>query len=46
MKPPANATRFFGSFNFLTPVETGQSARHTLSLSGLRLYPPPGTGCA
>ena len=42
----ANAARFFGSFNFLTPVETGRSACKTLSLSGLRFYPPPGTLCA
>jgi hypothetical protein len=46
MEVLANATRFFVSFSFLTPVETGQSARNTLSLSGLRLHPSHGTGYA
>jgi len=46
MEALANGTRFFGSFDFLTLVETGPSACKTLSLSGLRFCPPPGTGCA
>ena len=46
MKPPANATRFFGSFNFLTPAETGQSVCNTMSLSALRFCPHRGTACA
>ena len=46
MEVPANTIRFFGSFNFLTPVETGQSSRCLLSLMALRRYAPRGTGCA
>jgi len=46
MKPPANATRFFGSFDFPTPAETGQSVCKTLSLSVLRFCPHRGTACA
>ena len=46
MKPPANATRFFGSFNFPTLAETGQSVCKTMSLSVLRFYPHRGTACA
>ncbi len=46
MKLPVNAARFFGTFNFMNPAETGQSACYALSLSALRLCPPRGTGCA
>ena len=46
MEAFANSARLFGSFSFLTPVETGRSACKTLSLSGLRLCPPSGTICA
>jgi len=46
MEPPANATRFFGSFNFPTPAEIGQSVCKTMSLSMLRFCPQCGTACA
>jgi len=46
MEAPANALRFFGAFNFMTPAETGQSMRYILSLSALRFCRPRGTGCA
>jgi thioredoxin 1 len=46
MEPPADATRFFGFFNFLTPAETGQSVCNTMSLSVLRFCPRRGTACA
>jgi hypothetical protein len=46
MKPPANVTRFFVSFNFLTPSEIGQSVCKTVSLSVLRFCPNHGTACA
>ena len=43
MEALVNAERFFESFNFPTPVETGQSDCNMLSLSRLRVCPPPGT---
>ena len=46
MVTPANAVRFFGSFNFMTRAETGPSMRYFLGLSVLRSGPPPGTGIA
>jgi hypothetical protein len=46
MQAPANAVRFFGAFNFVTPAETGQSMRYILSLSGLQSGPTRGTRCA
>lgn len=46
MEPPMNAARFFGTFNFMTPAETGQALRYILSLSALRFCQPRGTGCA
>jgi len=46
MAAPANATRFFGTFNFMNPPETGQSVRYTVSLSALRFFQPLGTACA
>lgn len=46
MEAPANTTRFFGSFNFLTPEGAGQSLRSFLPFSTLRSGPPRGTGCA
>jgi hypothetical protein len=46
MKPAANAARFFGSFDFPTPAEPGQSVRKTMSLSALRFYPHRGTAFA
>ena len=46
METSANAIRFFGSFNFLIPAETGQSLRYLLSMSALRSCRPRGTGCA
>ena len=46
METSANAVRFFGAFDFMSPAETGQALRYTLSLSALRSCPPRGTGCA
>ena len=46
MAAPANAVRFFGAFNLMTPAEIGHSMRYILSLSALRFSPPRGTGCA
>jgi thioredoxin 1 len=46
MEALANTTRFFGFFNFLTPVETGQSVCKTMSLSVLRFCPHRGTARA
>jgi thioredoxin 1 len=46
MEALADATRFFGAFNFMTPAETVQSMRYILSFSALRSGPPRGTGCA
>ena len=46
METSANAVRFFGAFNFMTPAETGQALRYILSLSGLRFCPHRGTACA
>jgi len=46
MEALANAARFFGSFNFPTPVVTEPSMRNLLYLSALRSCPPRGTGCA
>ncbi len=46
MNPPANVTRFFVLFKFLTPAETGQSVCNTVSLSVLRFCPHRGTACA
>ena len=46
METSANAVRFFGAFNFMTPAETSQALRYILSLSALRFCRPRGTGCA
>jgi len=46
METSANAVRFFGVFNFMTPAETGQALRYILSLSALRFCPHRGTACA
>ena len=46
METSANAVRFFGAFNFMTPAETSQALRYILSLSALRSGPSHGTGCA
>ena len=46
MKPAANATRFFGSFDFPTPAEPGHSVCKTMSLSALRFCHHCGTACA
>ena len=46
MEASCNTVQFFGSFNFPTPAETGQSIRSILPLSTLRSRPPRGTGCA
>ena len=46
METSVNTVRFFGSFNFPTLAETGQSVCKTMSLSVLRFYPHRGTACA
>ena len=46
MEAPANTTRFFGSFDFLTPGETGQAMRCILSSRALPPCANHGTGCA
>ena len=40
MHAPANAVRFFGTFNFLTSPEPSQSMRYILYSSMLRYCPP------
>ena len=46
MEPPANATRFFESFDFPNPAEPGHSVCKTMSLSALRFCEHCGTACA
>ena len=46
MNAPTNAIRFFATFNFLTPRESGRSMRHILCLSSLRSSSSRGTGRA
>ena len=38
--------RFFGPFNFMSPVQAGHSMCDTLSLRALRFCPPRGIRCA
>src|SRR6266404_2747753 len=40
------AVRFFGPFNFMSPVQAGQSRCDTLLLSALRFCPRRGMRCA
>jgi thioredoxin 1 len=42
----ATAVRFFGPFNFMSPVQAGQSMCGTLLLSALRFCPPAGIDSA
>jgi thioredoxin 1 len=46
MEASANVVRFFGPFNFMSPVQAGRSIRYILSFNALRSGPPRGTGCA
>jgi thioredoxin 1 len=46
MEAPANAVRFFGTFNFLTPPQLRESMPYILYSSMLRYCPPTGTGRA
>ncbi|HWU41045.1 MAG TPA: hypothetical protein VN203_25620, partial [Candidatus Acidoferrum sp.] len=46
MAAPANAVRFFGVFNFMTPSQTGQSMPYIVHLSALRSGSSRGTGSA
>ena len=46
METSANAVRFFGAFNFMSPAETVHALRYILSLGALRFCRPRGTGSA
>ena len=46
MGAPTNAVRFFGTFNFMTPSQTGQSMPYIVHLSALRSGSSRGTGSA
>ena len=46
METSADIVRFFGPFNFMSPVQVDQSMCDTLLLSALRFCQPRGTACA